>query len=113
MAYLPDTVRNRYLSNMSFQCFNANTITDREVYLRELDEVRKKGYALDNEEEMSGVVCIGAAILDYTGFPSGAIWISGPKDRLPESIREESALVIMKYAKMISSELGFRPRLID
>lgn len=113
MAYLPDTVRDRYLSNMSFQCFNANTITDREVYLRELDEVREKGYALDNEEEMSGVVCIGAAILDYTGFPSGAIWISGPKDRLPESIREESALVIMKYAKMISSELGFRPRLID
>lgn len=111
MAYLPNTVRDRYLSYMSFQRFNANTITSRTAYLKELDLVRKKGYALDDEEEMSGVVCIGAPIFNYTGFPSGAIWISGPKDRLSESVRDESALIIKKYAMLISSELGYSPKL--
>lgn len=39
---------------------------------------------MDNEEELSGVICVGAPIFNYTGYPCGAIWISGPKDRLSE-----------------------------
>ena len=74
MAYLPNTVRDRYLSYMTFPRYNDRTITSREVYLRELESVRKKGYAIDNEEEMSGVICVGAPILNYTGYPCGAIW---------------------------------------
>ena len=113
MAYLPNTVRDRYLSYMQFQRFNANTITDRDTYLKELEKVRENGYALDNEEEMSGVICIGSVILNYTGYPCGAIWISGPKDRLSDSVVEESARMIRKYAKIISAELGYSPMLKD
>lgn len=113
MAYLPNTVRDRYLSCMQFQRFNANTITDRDTYLKELEKVRENGYALDNEEEMSGVICIGSVILNYTGYPCGAIWISGPKDRLSDSVVEESAQMIRKYAKIISAELGYSPMLKD
>ena len=76
-------------------------------------EVRENGYALDNEEEMSGVICIGSVILNYTGYPCGAIWISGPKDRLSDSVVEESAQMIRKYAKIISAELGYSPMLKD
>lgn len=111
MAYLPKTVRERYLDLMDFHRFNANTITDRETYLKELDKVYQQGYALDNEEEMSGVICIGAVILNYTGYPCGAIWISGPKDRLPKSAIEQTAQTIMHIAKQISKELGYSANL--
>ena len=75
MAYLPKTVRDRYLSYMTFTRYNSRTITSREAYLEELEKVGKLGYAMDNEEELSGVICVGAPIFNYTGYPCGAIWV--------------------------------------
>lgn len=107
MAYLPNTVRNRYLSLMQFKKHNERTITTREAYLKELDHVLINGYALDNEEELSGVICIGAPVLNFTGYPSGAIWISGPKDRLTESIFKHSIACVKEVAARISHDLGY------
>lgn len=107
MAYLSNNVRDRYLSYMDFKQYNERTITSREDYLKELEEVLQKGYAMDNEEELSGVICIGAPIFNYRGYPCGAIWISGPKDRLPEEVIEKDASLIIEAAKRISSELGY------
>ncbi len=106
MAYLPNTVRDRYLSYMTFPQFNERTITTQEAYLEELEKVRRYGFALDNEEELNGVICIGAPLFNYTGYPCGAIWISGPKDRLLREVVISSAQCIMKVARQISSEMG-------
>ena len=38
MAYLPNTVRDRYLSYMTFAKYNARTITNRDAYLEELEK---------------------------------------------------------------------------
>lgn len=107
MAYLPNAVRNRYLSYMEFKRYNERTITNREAYLKELNEVYRQGFALDNEEEMTGVICIGAPILNYTGYPCGSIWISGPKDRLTPQAVPASAEQIKEIARKISSEMGY------
>lgn len=107
MAYLPNTVRGRYLSYMKFEQYNERTITDKEAYLEELEKVYKLGYALDYEEELTGVICIGAPILNYTGYPCGAIWISGPKDRLTKNVINTSAECIKTIARKISSEMGY------
>lgn len=111
MAYLPNAVRERYLSMMEFTRYNDRTITNRETYLEELEKVRKLGYAIDNEEEMNGVICLGAPVLDYTGYPSGAIWISGPKDRLTKDVLKAFAGSIKETAGQISSELGYGKRM--
>lgn len=107
MAYLPQTVRNRYLSYMDFTAYNVRTITTREAYLAELEKVRELGYAMDNEEELSGVICIGAPIFNHTGYPCGAIWISGPKDRLSKEVVRRSAKCIRNVSQAISIELGY------
>lgn len=107
MAFLPHNVRERYLLYMEFRQYNERTIISREAYLRELDDVFDRGYAVDNEEELSGVICISAPIFNYKGYPCGAIWISGPKDRLPNSIVKQDAKTIMEVAAQISAELGY------
>lgn len=107
MAYLPNTVRDRYLSYMAFERFNSRTITTREAYLEELEKVRKAGYAMDNEEELNGVICVGAPIFNYTGYPCGAIWISGPKDRLTKEIFRSTVAEIKEVVQSISVELGY------
>lgn len=108
LAYLPNIVRNRYISLMTFTRYNSRTITTEEAYLEELEKVRKRGYALDNEEELSGVICIGAPLFNYTGYPAGAIWISGPKDRLTPDVIRVSAGHIKEIARLISTDLGYR-----
>ncbi|MDH6358356.1 IclR family transcriptional regulator [Parabacteroides sp. PF5-9] len=107
MAYLPNTVRERYLSYMTFTRYNERTLTNKEDYLKELEKVRQKGYALDNEEELNGVICIGAPVFNYTGYPCGSIWISGPKDRLSPAMITSSAEAIKEIAGKISAELGY------
>ncbi len=107
MAYLPETVRSRYLSLMDFTPYNSNTITTVGAYQEELEKVRKYGYALDMEEELSGVICVGAPVFNYTGYPCGAIWISGPKDRLTKDVIKTSAVQIKTITNLISSELGY------
>lgn len=107
MAFLPDTVRKRYLSHMTFTKHNERTITTEATYLKELDKVRSLRYALDNEEEMSGVICVGAAIFNYTGFPCGAIWVSGPKDRITTKVFEHTVDSVKKTALKISNDLGY------
>ena len=107
MAYLPNTVRERYLSYMEFTRYNARTITSREDYLVELERVRTLGDAMDNEEELNGVICIGAPLFNYTGYPCGAIWISGPKDRLADDVIRTYAVCVKATAQAISFELGY------
>lgn len=107
MAFLPNTLRDRYLAFMTFTRYNERTITQKEDYLRELEKVRKQGYALDNEEEMNGVICVGAPIFNYKGYPCGAIWISGPKDRLTPEVVLTSAQQIKEITRAISFELGY------
>ena len=107
MAYLSHNIRDYYLSQMEFVRYNARTITTSDAYLEELEKVRKQGYAMDNEEELSGVLCIGAPIFNYTNYPCGAIWISGPKDRLTKDVVRFSAECIKRTAQAISQELGY------
>ena len=107
MAFLPKAVRDKYLSYMEFTRYNSRTITNTEVYLNELDKVYQLGYALDNEEEFSGCICISAPVLNYIGYPCGAIWISGPKDRLNNEQLKKSIEFVKSTAYDISYSLGF------
>jgi DNA-binding IclR family transcriptional regulator len=107
MAFMPDVMRNAYLQKMKYPIYNANTIQSEEAYLKELEKVRNCGYAVDLEEELHGVVCVGAPIFNYSNAPCGSIWLSGPKDRLPEQTILQYAGLILSCTRSISFELGY------
>lgn len=54
-----------------------HTITDTDALLRHLAEVRRRGYSVDDEENESGIRCVGAPVFDHTGTVMGGISISG------------------------------------
>ncbi len=107
MAYLPRAARERYLKQMKYEIYNDRTISNESDYIEELKKVKKEGYALDNEEEISGVICIGVPIFNYTKTPCGSIWISGPKDRLDAETIADIAMKIKETATKVSQELGY------
>jgi DNA-binding IclR family transcriptional regulator len=73
---------------------------------RELDQVRRRGYAVDDEENEPGVGCIAAAIFDSTGQPVAAISISGSAHRILTHSKV-IAEAIVDACDGISRGLGF------
>jgi IclR family transcriptional regulator, KDG regulon repressor len=74
-----------------------------------LQTVRSQGYAIDNEENESGVRCVAAPIRNQSGRVIAAASLSGPsirisKKRLREALRDE----IIRTGEAISWRLGFR-----
>ena len=70
------------ISEVSLTKYTENSITTKKKLMEEIDNVRKIGYAFDNEEREVGLFCVAAPIFDATGDISVAISISGPTFRM-------------------------------
>jgi DNA-binding IclR family transcriptional regulator len=87
LAFQPAAERERILATMTLEAFTPYTITDRADLTRELETVRERGYAVDNQELALELRCVAAPVLASDGSLISAVSISGPADRLrPETI---------------------------
>lgn len=107
LAHLPEKEVEEIWGSSRIEKLTDLTIIDLEDMKKELDKVRVKGYGIDNEENEIGVRCVGAPIFNRHGEIEGAISISGPTLRVKEKDVKEIAKEVMKYAKLISKELGY------
>lgn len=108
LAFTPKSQRDNQIDRMEFIKFNDNTITDREAYRAEIEQVKKQRYALDLEEELYGVICLSVPLFNYSGAPCGCIWTSGPKDRLNNKELKRLSKIFLQYTDRISAKLGYR-----
>ncbi|MEN9759549.1 MAG: hypothetical protein RL676_698 [Pseudomonadota bacterium] len=81
----------------------ANSITDLPALEHELEEVRKRGFARDNEELELGVRCIASGIFDDSGELVAGLSISAPADRANDGWIQ----ALNDTARAISSALGY------
>lgn len=84
----------------------SHTITDEETLLGELDAIAQRGYAVDDEEDVEGVFCVGAAVRDRSGRCAGAISVTGIKRDLPSWRVAQLGGKVNDYAGRISALLG-------
>lgn len=74
--------------------------------LAELERVRVRGYAIDDEENEEGVRCIGVAITSTSGTPIGALSISAPANRFGLEDCERLAPRAIEVARTIGRRIG-------
>jgi IclR family acetate operon transcriptional repressor len=84
------------------------TIVEPERLLAELAAVRKRGYAIDNEENERDVRCVGVAVHDRHGTPIGAVSVSALTFTLDNDDVEVLGPLVVAAAGRISSALGRR-----
>lgn len=86
--------------------YTDNTLTDIDALSKELEKVRRHGYAFDSEEAEKGVSCIGAGIYNDEGKLVAGLSVSAPSDRLNKAW----AAQVRQTAERISRAIGHTSR---
>jgi IclR family acetate operon transcriptional repressor len=111
LAFLPPESVQSYIDRMvPLKRYTAHTITSPEVLLRELEEVRVRGYAIDEREVDEGTRCVGAPVFDSSGQVAAAMSIAGPAYRLTLDSLHQFAGEVIRVTRELSRELGYVPQ---
>jgi IclR family transcriptional regulator, acetate operon repressor len=91
------------------QARTARTIISRDALNEELREVRRRGYAITDEELEPGLVAVAAPVYRDGGVVVAALSVSAPASRLTPARIAEVATQCMAQAARLSVVLGHRP----
>ena len=105
-AHLSRGEQGKLLENYHFFQVTPFTIIEREQFVLELEKIRSLGYAVDEQENELGGICLGAPIFNHNGAPVAAISISSPVQRFEAGHRSEYSQRLIATAKAISRVLG-------
>lgn len=89
--------------------YTPKTITDPAEYKKHLRQVRNNGWALDDEEYLTGRRCIGAPIFDFTGSAIACVSVSGDIFELSDERLPIIKTAVMNTADAISRRMGYVP----
>ncbi len=99
----PPELLREYAEATRLPAYTPNTITSLEALRKELEQVRKLGYAFDNEEAETGVRCIGAGVYDDSDALVAGLSVSAPAERM----KPDWAALVKDTAQKISRAVGF------
>lgn len=106
LAFQPEAVIESLAKNL--KPVTPRTVVGREQLLKELEEVRRHGYAFSQGGWQEGVNGLGAPVRDATGAVVAAIGISGPANRLGRTHSRRYLGFVLEAANDLSAALGFR-----
>jgi DNA-binding IclR family transcriptional regulator len=86
--------------------FTRNSLTTVGALEKDLDRIRRNGYAVDNEEAELGVRCIGAGVRNDAGALVAGLSVSAPADRM----KSAWSGLVKDTAEKISRSIGHRDR---
>jgi DNA-binding IclR family transcriptional regulator len=105
LAAEPNDRVRAYAARTGLAGHTRNSLTQVPALERELDGVRARGLAQDNEELEIGVRCVAAGVYDDSGKLVAGLSISAPADRLEPAWADR----VKATAEEISRALGYQP----
>jgi len=111
LADLSEEERRKILEQKGLPRITEKTITNKEGLEKELNRIKKQGFALDRRENEKDVCCIAAPIKNYQGKVIAAVSISSPVYRVDINKQNHLKETLIKITKKISKRLGYDNRL--
>lgn len=111
LAYDQPAYLDRYWrENASrIEMLTCNTITELPLMKKELEEVKKQGFAIDKEENEIGISCVACPIFDSQNHVKYALSVSISTAKLQQHGIDFLLDKIKPTARLISQELGWTP----
>jgi len=101
-----EDIRQIYGLSTSLKKYAQNTIATVDELIAEIEKVRIRKVAVDNEEALAGVYCVAAPILNAKGECVAAISISSPKNRVTANTENLFAELVSEASRRISSSFN-------
>jgi DNA-binding IclR family transcriptional regulator len=105
-AHLPKAETEAILKEHGLKRRTAKTITLHTKFMQELEKVRAKGYAVDDEENSLGARCVAAPIFDNFARPIAAVGLSGTTGQINRAFLAKVAEMVQEAAEKISQGLS-------
>jgi IclR family acetate operon transcriptional repressor len=104
LSQLEESAVRSLLSRTGMPARTARTITDPDLFVDELAEIRQQGYALDDGEQELAVRCIAVPVVQDR--PRFAVSISGPDSRITGKVISGAVPALHQVARRFSEVLG-------
>jgi DNA-binding IclR family transcriptional regulator len=109
LAHVDEAELDRLLDGVALERFTPATISDTAALRAELERIRARGYATDDEEYTPGVRCVAAPVRSHDGRVVAAMSVSVPTVRFRAQIGARARALITAAAADLSAALGYRP----
>jgi IclR family acetate operon transcriptional repressor len=106
LAAMPDDDVTRILAQRGLPIATPKTIASASGLRADLRAIRRRGYAIDDEENGIGLRCVAAVVFDEDARPIAALSLSGPTARIGDDLLPSLGRAICDAADRITSGLG-------
>jgi DNA-binding IclR family transcriptional regulator len=101
-----DDLATRYADREPLERLTPRTLVALDALRDDFARIRRRGYAIDNEEHEEGVGCVACPVFDHTGVPVAAMSVSGPSARILHADTADLGALIRRHAADTSAALG-------
>jgi DNA-binding IclR family transcriptional regulator len=108
LAFLPEAERDELLGRLPLETRTPRTLVTVKALRAELERIRARGYAIDDEENETGVRCVAAPLFDHQGRVAGGVSVSSLVYVLSPEDAERIAPEVVRAAGELSQLLGAR-----
>lgn len=103
LANLDAELTEQSLKGTTFPALTPHTVTDRQTLLAELEKVRKRGYAIADQEAMLGDISTAAPVFGYDNTVVAAVNIAGSTRKWTvEQVEEKLSPIVVEIARQMS-----------
>jgi IclR family acetate operon transcriptional repressor len=106
LGWLPEVELDRIIRQHGLKRFTDRTLDTPSRLRRDLEQVRARGWAVDDEEHAVGLRCVAAPVFDEHGRAVAALSLSGPGARVDDMRLVELGALTARIAGDFSAELG-------
>jgi IclR family transcriptional regulator, acetate operon repressor len=106
LAGLPDEEARRLVDEAGAERRTPNTLTTWRDLRAELERVRARGFAIDDEENEANTRCVAAAVYDHQGRVAGGVSVSSLTFLLSTEQAGELGPYVVDAARRVSTALG-------
>lgn len=109
LATWPDDEIAALAERSGLRPMTPRSLTTLDAVLKDIAQIRRRGFALDDEEHIQGLRCVAAVVWSPTGEPACAISISGLAARLTPERIELVGSQVRDAAISLTQHLGGLP----
>jgi IclR family transcriptional regulator, acetate operon repressor len=109
LAFGPADLREGVFRSAPFRSYTKNTITTARGLARELEEIRQRGYSIDDQELLPGVNCLAVPVHNRVGQAVAGLAVMAPVASLPLDTLKRHLPDLKSCAARISAEFGWEP----